>query len=33
MKFASIIAMAAFLGATEAIKLRDDSDPEGRNVD
>ena len=28
-----LIAVAALLGFTEAIRLKDDSDPLGRNVD
>ena len=31
MKFT--VAIAALLGATVAVKLRDDSEPEGRNMD
>ena len=32
MKY-TIVALAALLGFTEGIRLRDDSDPLGRNVD
>ena len=31
--YMKIIALAALLGFTEGIRLRDDSDPLGRNVD
>ena len=33
MNLSKIIALAALLGFSEGIRLRDDSDPQGRNVD
>ena len=33
MNYTKLIALGALLGFTEGIRLRDDSDPLGRNVD
>ena len=33
MQYSKLFALAALLGCTSAIRLQDNSDPEGRNVD
>jgi hypothetical protein len=33
MQFSKLFALAALLGCTSAIRIQDNSDPEGRNVD
>jgi len=33
MQYSKLFALAALLGCTSAIRIQDNSDPEGRNVD